>query len=1561
MNQRKPNAVQVSVIVPTYNERKNIEELVTRLAEALKQTKKPFEIIFVDDRSYDGTYELLKQLSSETINVFRKKGKQGKAFSLYEGFAHAQGDHIVMIDADLQYPPEEIPYMLKKLETWDIVVANRKRYHDSGIRKFLSRSFRYVFGKGLFGLKVDIQSGLKVFKRRVIQVVATLPRSGWTFDLEFLHRAKEAGFSMQNHHIAFHKRKGSRSKVNLVKTIYEIGSDALLVRTKRIYPMHAPSVEEGKMVGAGVHFKKKQYITHTTLHHSVSAIRTFETKQKITAILLVLGVLLGLAINPLATGVALIAVLSTIYFIDVLFNLYIVLKSLHFSQEVNVSDKELESLKDNDLPVYTILCPLYREAHIIPHFLKAIDELDWPKDKLNVILLLEEDDPDTKRIVASTLPDYVRAVVVPHSMPKTKPKACNYGLHYAQGEYLVIYDAEDIPDPLQLKKSYLAFKKVPKEVICLQAKLNYFNPRQNLLTRFFTAEYSLWFDVILTGLQSIETTIPLGGTSNHFRTKDLIRLEGWDPFNVTEDADLGIRLFRKGFRTAMIDSLTLEEANSNLKNWLRQRSRWIKGYMQTYLVHLRSISSFTKERGRHALFFHLVLGGKIAFIFLNPIMWITTISYFALNSLVGSTIEVLFPSWVFYMAGFSLVFGNFLFMYYYMIGTFKQGSYSTIKYVYLVPFYWILISLAGCIALFQLLFRPHYWEKTIHGLHLSKKKTGVLAKESAQAVSDPAVFPIPQLVGIRNLSLSALTLIVLSVGANTLALFFYIWSSRILSLSTIAVIGMYSSFFNIASILFIAVSSTVAYRSGFLLGGYGRVAARTFWKRVRGGALKFAIVLAVLWIAVTPLVQDYFSMPAIFPLLSLVPMLIAGIVGSVDKGYLSGKLSFAFLGIVGIAEPLFKIAFLNALVITNLASYAYLAIPLSLVSSFLLGWFILALQKQKTKDIAPHNAHHFPRKFFLASTLSGLSTMVFISADVLLANRYLSTDEAGVYTITSLVGKMIFFLGGLSSQFILPLVSVNEGSQKSSQRLLTYFFIATVALSLVGLIAFGLMRTITLPYLFGQKAQAISPYALLMGIGMFYFTISRAFVSYYLTKKVYSFSVASFILSVVLIFLITQDHANIFSFVKAVFFSGFLTFLTLSLMHIFLNTIISRERMLKDMWDLFGKSDKIPSSGLRILILNWRDIKHVWAGGAEVYVHALAKQFIKSGHSVTIFCGNDGKSERNDVIDGITIKRRGGTYLVYLWAIAYYLIRYKGNYDVVVDCENGIPFFTPLYVRKPVILQIHHIHQDVFRKYLPFPLSSIGLFLEAKLMPIIYRNNIVVTVSESSRQDIVKLGLAKASNIHIVNPGIYRKDYTRGEKAPYPLFSYVGRLKPYKNVDVIIKAFAQVYASYPQARLSIMGEGETWESLMRLIHELGLKKAVTMYGKVSHEQKSTILSKSWAMLQPSMVEGWGITVIEANASGTPVIASNVPGLKDSIIHGKTGVLVPPGDVDQFARLMIDFVLHEKYRLRLSDQAYIWSQQFSWERSANEYFRVIYSEIKERVSLSMNRDIAVAVK
>jgi len=474
------------------------------------------------------------------------------------------------------------------------------------------------------------------------------------------------------------------------------------------------------MKGAGVVAGNRTYITHTTLSHTNSAIKTVTRGQKL--MLLSLGILffIGLIFNTLTTVIILMGILTTIYFIDVVFSTYVLLKSLHQETDIIVPEKVLKALKDTSLPTYTILCPMYKEAQILPHFIESINRLDWPKEKLEVLLLLEEDDQSTiNTAYAMNLPSHFKIVVVPHSFPKTKPKACNYGLSVATGEYVVIYDAEDRPDPLQLKKVYTTFLALPKNYGCIQCKLNYFNPHHNLLTRLFTAEYSLWFDVTLPGLQSIEGIIPLGGTSNHFRRADLLEFEAWDPFNVTEDCDLGVRLFKAGKKTAIVDSVTLEEANSNVKNWIRQRSRWVKGYFQTYLVHMRNPIQLFKNHKEHALIMQLVIGMRMTFMLINPFLWAMTIAYFLLYNSVGATIESFFPTFIFYMACFSLVVGNFAYIYNYMIGCAARGHWDLIKFVFFIPFYWFIMSIAAVVALWQLITKPHYWEKTNHGLHLA--------------------------------------------------------------------------------------------------------------------------------------------------------------------------------------------------------------------------------------------------------------------------------------------------------------------------------------------------------------------------------------------------------------------------------------------------------------------------------------------------------------------------------------------------------------------------------------------------------------------------------------------------------------------------------------------------------------------------------------------------------------------------------------------------------------------------------------------------------------------------
>ncbi len=721
----------LSVIIPAWNEQENIHILIGRLATAIQSKVKKYEILVIDDFSDDETVSLVKGLKrTYPVKVFTKKGERGKAQSLLQGFAEAKYELLAMIDADLQYPPEALPQMIDVITSGqaDVVVADRQYQKVSRSRQFLSHGFKHVFGKMLHGLDVDVQSGLKVFRREIIQRVELNP-SQWTFDLEFLLKAINAGYQVTSVTIPFFPRHGGQSKVKVLQSMWEIGSSAVKQKFQPMGP--APFLpEKMDLVGQGFHFRGKEYVHHTSLHEDSSALFQVTRHQKVALAAASVGTLTAGVIDWHSTIFAVVAFLTGLYFLDLLFYLYLIYKSFTKPGEISVNPSEL-GFKEHYWPSYTVFCPLYKEWQVIPQFVNAMDSLDYPKDKLQVMLLLEQDDTETTdEVKKMKLPSYFEVVVVPHSLPKTKPKACNYGLRFATGEYSVIYDAEDVPDPQQLKKAVLAFGKSDPSVICIQAKLNFYNPTQNLLTRIFTAEYSLWFDLILTGLQAIDAPIPLGGTSNHFKTASLKEIEGWDSFNVTEDCDLGVRLSKKGFRTALINSVTLEEANSDLKNWFWQRTRWIKGYIQTYLVHMRRPKEFLlKTRPHHLPIFQLVVGGKVGLALVNPIMWLITGLYFTSRVYVGDFIESFFPPAVLYMGVFSLIVGNFLYFYYYMIGCARRGQYNLIKYTFFVPFYWLAMSAAAWMAMFQLLVRPHHWSKTKHGLHLNLTQESSLATQ----------------------------------------------------------------------------------------------------------------------------------------------------------------------------------------------------------------------------------------------------------------------------------------------------------------------------------------------------------------------------------------------------------------------------------------------------------------------------------------------------------------------------------------------------------------------------------------------------------------------------------------------------------------------------------------------------------------------------------------------------------------------------------------------------------------------------------------------------------------
>ncbi len=462
------------------------------------------------------------------------------------------------------------------------------------------------------------------------------------------------------------------------------------------------------------------------LDPEMSARTVFTRSQILVAWAMLTAFCLGLCLAPVATLIALNAVMGLFYLGNFVFKGILVWFGARRQQDnATALDAEVRLLRDEDLPTFTILVPMFKEPEVLPILAGALRRLDYPQAKLDIKIVLEEGDHETiEAAKALGLEGIFEIVRVPASQPQTKPKACNYALRYARGDYLVIYDAEDQPEPDQLKKVVVAFRQSPDNTACIQCRLNYYNAEENWLTRLFTLDYSLWFDLMLPGLERLRIPIPLGGTSNHFKTGVLRELRAWDPFNVTEDADLGIRMTQKGYRVGVIDATTFEEANVSQSNWVRQRSRWIKGYMQTFLVHTRRPIHLVRTIGPlGTLGFIFFIGGTMLSGLLNPLFW-AIFGFWAVTQTSG--FDIVFPPLLLYMALFNLILGNGMFVYLMMLAPFRRRWLSLVPFSLTVIWYWALMSVAAWKGLWQLVTKPFYWEKTHHGL--SKFTAGEVAE-----------------------------------------------------------------------------------------------------------------------------------------------------------------------------------------------------------------------------------------------------------------------------------------------------------------------------------------------------------------------------------------------------------------------------------------------------------------------------------------------------------------------------------------------------------------------------------------------------------------------------------------------------------------------------------------------------------------------------------------------------------------------------------------------------------------------------------------------------------------
>jgi glycosyltransferase XagB len=465
------------------------------------------------------------------------------------------------------------------------------------------------------------------------------------------------------------------------------------------------------------------------LNPDLSAQRVFTPGQIMFGYALLTLMLLGVALSPTATLIALNAVMSVFYLGNFAFKGILVF--VGGARTINDTIAiEARALGEDELPVFTVLVPMYKEPAMLPMLAQSLRALDYPLGKLDIKLVLEASDHETIEVASKLgLEGMFEVIRVPPSHPQTKPKACNFALQFARGEFLVIYDAEDRPEPDQLRKVVATFRKSSPNTACLQCSLSYFNSGENWLTRMFTLDYGLWFDQMLPGLERLNIPIPLGGTSNHFKIEVLRELHAWDPFNVTEDADLGVRLTQKGYRVGVVDSTTFEEASCHAGNWIRQRSRWMKGYMQTFLVHTRRPLHLARTIGPLGfLGFVFFIGGTVLSGLFNPLFWLLYVGWL-LAAVTG--FEAVFPEPLLFLSLFNLLAGNGALVFLNMLAPIRRGWLDLIPYSLTAFGYWVIISIAAYRGLWQLLRNPFYWEKTQHGVSKHVVRELAQAQEAA--------------------------------------------------------------------------------------------------------------------------------------------------------------------------------------------------------------------------------------------------------------------------------------------------------------------------------------------------------------------------------------------------------------------------------------------------------------------------------------------------------------------------------------------------------------------------------------------------------------------------------------------------------------------------------------------------------------------------------------------------------------------------------------------------------------------------------------------------------------
>lgn len=366
-----------------------------------------------------------------------------------------------------------------------------------------------------------------------------------------------------------------------------------------------------------------------------------------------------------------------------------------------------------------------------------------------------------------------------------------------------------------------------------------------------------------------------------------------------------------------------------------------------------------------------------------------------------------------------------------------------------------------------------------------------------------------------------------------------------------------------------------------------------------------------------------------------------------------------------------------------------------------------------------------------------------------------------------------------------------------------------------------------------------------------------------------------------------------------------------------------------------------------VVFANWRDSRHPQAGGAELYCESVARRLARQGTRVTLLTSRPPGTAREELIEGVTVRRRGGTFTVYLHALVWLALR-RGSTDAVIDCQNGIPFFSPLVTRRttPVLCLVFHVHQDQFASYFRWPMNHVGRWLEGPVSRAVYGLRSIAVISPSTRAG-VRSRLKLRGPVHVVPCGAdapVAGGAGRTRRARQPHIVCVGRLVAHKQMNLLIDSIPSVAAEHPQLTVSIVGSGPEVDELRRQAARLGVGARVTFHGQVSNQRREQLLGEAWLTVNPSAGEGWGLSVIEANACGVPAVAFRVPGLQDSVVPDRTGWLVDPGaGLAPTISAALETLTDPDAAALWSRRAQAWAKRFSWDATTARLLDVVAQE------------------